>query len=134
MANYIILSPDGLKAKKDFTAILDQPDETIVLILWDDDTAKAANRLVKKIADDKGGDSGFNEFVNFVIATDPGPIIPELKKLDNSSGVNLDNLDDYVIVSISPFRNIISECVTKKRFMKGKGSVNTAIVAAIANK
>jgi len=135
MANHIILPQNPDDAKMQFTSILRRDDETLVLILWDDATARAASDLAKEITDANEGDMGFYRFVNFVVAADPQAVIDVLKEeeLENLSGADLDNLEQYVIVSVSPFRNIISEAVTKTRFETGPGSITTAIIAAIAN-
>ena len=133
MANHIILPRNLEEAKREFIKILKRDDETIVLVLWDDDTAVAANDLTRRITEANENDMGFYRFVNFVVAADPRSVITVLKELENRSGADLDDLEDYVIVSISPFRNIVSEAVTKQRFNRGKGSINTAIIAAMAN-
>ena len=133
MANHIVLPRKPDDAKKEFIRILRRDDETLVLILWDDDTAVAASDLAKEITEANEGDMGFYRFVNFVIAADPRSVIEVLKGLENLSDADLDNLEDYVIVSVSPFRNLVSEAVTKTRFNKGPGSITTAIIAAIAN-
>ena len=130
MATHIILSRDQQKARKSFVEILNRPDEPIVLILWDDDIAVAANEFVQRITESAEGSQGIYRFVNFVVAAEPGSVISILQQLDNNSGADLNDLEDSVIVSISPFRNIVSEVITKKRFMKGKGSLNVAILAA----
>ncbi len=135
MATHIILPQNPDNAKSEFLKILRRDDETIVLILGDDKTAEDASDLAKEITEANEGDMGFFRFVNFVVAADPRPVIDALKEEDlkNLSGADLDNLEDFVIVSVSPFRNIISEAVTKTRFNTGPGSITTAIIAAIAN-
>ena len=133
MANHIILPRKSEEAKREFNKVLKRDDETLVLILWDDDTAVAASDLAQEITEANEGDLGFFRFVNFVVAAEPGSVIDVLKDLENRSGADLDDLEDYVIVSISPFRNIVSEAVTKHRFNRGKGSITTAIIAAMAN-
>lgn len=133
MASHIVLPRKPDEAKREFIRILRRDDETIVLILWDDDTAVAASDLAKEITQANEGDTGFYRFVNFVVAADPRSVISVLGELENRSGVDLDNLEDYVLVSVSPFRNIVSEAVTKQRFNRGQGSITTAIIAAMAN-
>jgi hypothetical protein len=130
MATHITLQRDQAKARKAFIEILNRPDEPVVLVLWDDDTAVAANDFVQRIAESNEGSQGIYRFVNFVVAPEPDSIIDVLKQLDNNSNADLDDLENSVIVSISPFRNIVSEVITKKRFMKGKGSLNVAILSA----
>jgi len=135
MATHIVLPPDLGEARKKFISILKRDAEPIVLVLWDDETAASADEFVQKIVEDNPEEtSGMYGFVNFIIAHDPNSIIPVLKELENKSGADLDNLEDCVIVSISPLRNIVSEVVTKKAFNKGKGNVGLAVLSAWRNK
>ena len=130
MATHNILPRDQQRSRQAFVEILNRPDELVVLILWDDETAVAANEFVQRIAESSEGSQGIYRFVNFVVAPEPNSIIGVLKQLDNNSNADLNDLEDSVIVSISPFRNIVSEVITKRRFMRGKGSLNVAILAA----
>ena len=132
MATHIVLPDDASQAKEKFIKILERDDETLLLVLWDDDTASAANELLKKLAKKFDGDP-FYDFLNLVSAPDPKRIIPVLQDLDIDDGLTLDDIENTVIVSISPFRNIISEVVSKERFQNSRGSVTTAINAAMAN-
>lgn len=135
MANHIVLPQDADDARNRFAEILERPFEPIVLVLGDNDTATDADIFVQKIVRDNPNEtSGFFGFVNFVIARDPSSIIEILEGLENKSKAKLDNLDNYVILSISPLRNIISDAITKKTFNAGKGSVSFAVLQAWKNK
>ena len=131
MASHTVLPKNLDAAKREFIKILNRSDETIVLILWDDDIAEAASDLAKEITEANEGDMGFYRFVNYVVAPDPRSIIDVLKDLENRSGADLNNLEDSVIVSISPFHNVVSRVVAKDRFRRGPGSINTALIAAM---
>jgi len=135
MASHFILPEDLDEAREEFISILKRDAEPIVLVLWNDATAASADEFAQKIVEDNPENtSGMYGFVNFVIAHDPSSIIPVLKELENKSGADLDNLEDCVIVSISPLRNIVSEVVTKRAFNKGKGNVGIAVLSAWDNK
>jgi succinate dehydrogenase flavin-adding protein (antitoxin of CptAB toxin-antitoxin module) len=132
MAAYFELPENKTKAKARFQQLLELPDETLVLVLGNDQIAEEAREKVQQIVDANAENNDLLAFVNFLAVPNPEIIFPQLKELDNKTGELLDNLDEYVILSVSPFRNILAEAVTKKRFQKGKGSITTAILKALA--
>lgn len=134
MQNFVALPTEESEAQKALQDLLDQPDQLLLLILGDDDVADEATDTANFIRS-RIGKNGNNmyEMVVFVKVTAPMTILPLLRKLKIHERVNLDDYNDFVLLSISPFRNIISEGVTSARFMKGRGSMNTAVMTAYAN-
>jgi hypothetical protein len=129
MASYSQLPPDTSEALDFFNEVLCRPDETLVLILGQDDTAIYARRIIDDIIEE---DDSMFRYVNFVGVGDPEIIREKLENLTNDD-VNLANMHNYVFITISPFKNIISDAITKSRFMKGPGSLTTAVLHAIHN-
>ena len=134
MQNFVALPTEGSEAQKVLQELLDQPDQLLLLILGDDDVADEATDTANFIRS-RIGKNGISMFdiVVFVKVTAPMTILPLLKTLKIHERVTLADYNDFVLLSISPFRNIISEGVTKARFMKGSGSMNTAVMLAFAN-
>ncbi len=134
MQNFVALPTEVSEAQKALQDLLDQPDQLLLLILGDDDVADEATDTANFIRS-RIGKNGISmyEMVVFVKVTAPMTILPLLKKLKSHERVNMADYNDFVLLSISPFRNIISEGVTRARFMKGKGSMNTAVMTAYAN-
>ncbi|PWV56587.1 hypothetical protein [Chitinophaga sp. S165] len=134
MQNFVALPTEEAEAQKALQDLLDQPDQLLLLILGDDDVADEATDTANFIRS-RIGKNGISmyEMVVFVKVTAPMTILPLLNKLKSHERVNLADYNDFVLLSISPFRNIISEGVTRARFMKGRGSMNTAVMTAYAN-
>jgi hypothetical protein len=134
MQNFVALPTEESGAQKALQDLLDQPDQLLLLILGDDDVADEATDTANFIRS-RIGKNGISmyEMVVFVKVTAPMTILPLLKKLKSHERVNLADYNDFVLLSISPFRNVISEGVTRARFMKGRGSMNTAVMTAYAN-
>jgi hypothetical protein len=132
MATFFALSDNELSAQARVQELLDTPDETLVLVLGNDDIAEEAREKVQQIVEANSDNTDIFQFLNFLAVPDPNVIFPKLRELENKTGELLDSLDEYVILSISPFKNILAEAVTKARFQKGKGSITTAILKALA--
>lgn len=134
MQNFVALPTEESAAQKALQDLLDQPDQLLLLILGDDDVADEATDTANFIRS-RIGKNGISmyEMVVFVKVTAPMTILPLLKKLKVHDRVDLAGYKDFVLLSVSPFRNVISEGVTRARFMKGRGSMNTAVMTAYAN-
>jgi hypothetical protein len=134
MQNFVALPTEEAGAQKALQDLLDQPDQLLLLILGDDDVADEATDTANFIRS-RIGKNGISmyEMVVFVKVAAPMTILPLLKRLKSHERVNLADYNDFVLLSISPFRNVISEGVTRARFMKGRGSMNTAVMTAYAN-
>lgn len=134
MQNFVALPTEDSAAQKALHDLLDQPDQLLLLILGDDDVADEATDTANFIRS-RIGKNGISmyEMVAFVKVTAPMTILPLLKTLKCHERVNLADYNEFVLLSISPFRNVISEGVTKARFMRGRGSMNTAVMTAYAN-
>lgn len=132
MATYSELPADELEAQARLQELLDTPDETLVIVLGKDNVAEEAREKVQKIVEANHDNTDIFQFLNFLAVPDPEMIFPQLRELENKTGELLDNLDEYVLLSISPFKNVLAEAVTKTRFQKGKGSITTAILKALA--
>jgi len=135
MQNYVELPAEEAGAQAALQELLDQPDQLLLLILGDDAVADEATDTANFIRAriDKGGGMIIYETVIFVKVKDPAAILPLLKKLEWHSRIKPADYDSFVLLSISPFRNIVSEGVTKARFMKGRNSMHTAVMTAYAN-
>jgi hypothetical protein len=134
MQNYVVLPIVEAEAQKAFQDLLDQPDQLLVLILGDDDVAAAADDTANFIRSKIGKNGmGMYDMVIFVRVTHPQLLLPKLKKMEWHPRVKLSDYDSFVLLSISPFRNIISEGISRPRFMKGRGSMHTAVMTAYAN-
>lgn len=134
MQNFVTLPTEESAAQKELQELLDQPDQLLILILGDDNVADEATDMANMIrARVEKGEMGLYEIVVFVKVTDPGIILPLLTTLKRHDRVNLDDYENFVLLSISPFRNVISEGITKARFMRGRNSMTTAVMTAFAN-
>jgi hypothetical protein len=130
MASFTTLPDNPASARSTFIRLLNLPDETLVLIIGEDDTADDAANVAQQIIEEN--DNIFR-FVNFMRVPDCDFLMNDLQQLSNDN-VDLSRVDEYVVMSISPFKNILSEAVTRQRFSNGRGSIVTAIISAIANK
>ncbi|QHS58138.1 hypothetical protein [Chitinophaga agri] len=134
MQNYVVLPTAEAEAQKVFQDLLDQPDQVLLLILGDDDVAAEANDTANFIRSKTGKTGmGMYDMVIFVRVTIPAVLLPMLKKMEWHPRVKPSDYDSFVLLSISPFRNVVSEGVTRPRFMKGRGSMHTAVMTAYAN-
>lgn len=134
MQNYVELPTVEAEALKVFQDLLYQPDQLLLLILGDDEVAAEANDTANFIRSRIGKSGmGMYDMVIFLRVTDPQVILPVLRKMEWHPRVKPSDYDSFVLLSISPFRNVVSEGVTKVRFMKGRGSMHTAVMTAYAN-
>ncbi|MBW8687411.1 hypothetical protein [Chitinophaga rhizophila] len=134
MQNYVVLPAEEAEAQKVFQDLLDQPDLLLLLILGDDEVAAEANDTANFIRSGIGSNGmGMYDMVMFVRVTQPQLLLPVLRKMEWHPRVKPSDYHNFVLLSVSPFRNIISEGVTRARFMKGRGSMHTAVMTAYAN-
>jgi hypothetical protein len=134
MEHYVTLSGVESQAQALFQQILDKPDQIIILILGVDNAASKASAFAKAIVAALPNDKySIYNMVVFVILTNPMHILAQLNNLKCHKNVDMNNYTSFTLLSISPFRNIISEGVTAQRFLNGKLSMHTAMLAASAN-
>jgi hypothetical protein len=134
MQNYVELPAGEAEAQRALQDLLDEPDQLLLLILGDDEVADEATDTANIIRSRIGKHGmGMYDMVIFVKVAMPATILPLLNRMEWHSRVKPAEYDNFVLLSISPFRNIISEGVSKARFMKGRGSMHTAVMTAYAN-
>lgn len=130
---YFQLSTDPKKSRQDLQHLINLPDITLVLILGNDQTAKDAQDYAKALLD-AALNANLQDYktVYFIPIPDPEIVLPVISQLP-SNDVELNNLADYIVLTISPAKNLLSYLLSKADFHIAKGYIKVAILKAMAN-